>query len=176
MGLIDIYLQQHGKAREDVLKQTELHKQSQLNADHLNVEEYNSKIIGAIASTVNKEVENVRQELQSLEAENASFEVLNESELLRAFQNKEPSILIKGTYAKEVKKAAETSLSEKDKLGFELGSAGVATVFAEGIYRIMNAFSKEDKQKQKIEAQIRKYHAVPKENNEILLYLRQLDY
>ncbi len=61
-------------------------------------------------------------------------------------------------------------------LGFELGSAGMITIFAEAIYQFSNLFSNKDDVEKQIESQMRKYKMKKINENEYLLYLRQIDY
>jgi len=58
----------------------------------------------------------------------------------------------------------------------ELGSAGTITILAEAIYQIVNLFSSKDADHKKIESQIRKYKITRINENDLLLYLCQLDY
>ncbi|QUG42999.1 hypothetical protein KD050_07100 [Psychrobacillus sp. INOP01] len=58
----------------------------------------------------------------------------------------------------------------------ELGSAGTVTILAEAIFQLANLFSNKDAEQKKIESQIRKYKIKKINENELLLYLRQLDY
>ncbi|MCM3766978.1 hypothetical protein [Neobacillus niacini] len=83
--------------------------------------------------------------------------------------------MIKGDYVDDLKKIAETQLSETETLGFELGSAGMITI-AEAIYQLTNLFSNKDDVEKKIESQMRKYKMKKINENEYLLYLRQIDY
>lgn len=104
------------------------------------------------------------------------FEVWNEEDLLEGFQRKEEYILIHGEYNHEVKKLVETKLSDEELLGVELGSSGLAYVFSELVYKVLNAFSDEPKTKKKLEDAIRQYNVKLDEEKRIVLYLRQLDY
>ena len=104
------------------------------------------------------------------------FEVLNEKDLLEAFQRKEDYILIKGEYNQEVKRLVDTKLSDEELLGLELGSSGLIYIFSELVYKLLNAFSDEPKTKRTLEYAIRQYNAKFDEKKRIILYLRQLDY
>lgn len=176
MSLLDIYLQKNGKKRYDVFKETGISQQMLANVNKKNVSSYSVKTIQAIAKTVNKSEGIVLDELLKLEKENAFFEAFNAEDLLLAFKNKESHILIKGEYAAELKKIAGSTLSETETLGSELGSAGLTTVFAEVIYQLTNYFSNKGDVEKQIESQIRKYKLKKINENEYLLYLRQIDY
>ncbi|WML44642.1 hypothetical protein [Neobacillus sp. PS3-40] len=176
MSLLDIYLQKNSKKRYDVFKETGISQQMLSSVNKKNVSSYSVKTIQAIAKTVKKSGGTVLDELLQLENENAYFEVFNSEDLLFAFKNKESSILIKGEYKNQLEELAKSQLSESETLGFELGSAGTLTILAEVIYQLLNLFSSKDEEQRIIESQIRKYKYKKINDNEFLLYLRQLDY
>lgn len=176
MSLLDIYLQKNGKKRYDVFKETGISQQMLANVNKKNVSSYSVRTIQAIAKTVGKTEGTVLDELLNLEKQNVYFEVSNVDDLLLAFKNKESYILIKGEYKKEIDKFTEGQLSETETLGLELGSAGMVTILAEAIFQIASLFSSKDADQKKIESQIRKYKIKRINDNELLLYLRQLDY
>ncbi len=176
MSLLDIYLQKNEKKRYDVYKETGISQQMLSSVNKKNVSSYSVKTIQAIAKTVKKSEGTVLDELLRLENENAYFEVFNAEDLLLAFENKESYIVIKGEYKKEMEELAKSQLSETETLGLELGSAGLVTVFAEVIMQLVDLFINKNDDKRKIESQVRKYKFKKVNKNEILLYLRQLDY
>lgn len=176
MSLLDIYLQKNGKKRYDVFKETGISQQMLSSVNKKSVSSYSVKTIQAIAKTVNKSEGIVLDELLQLEIEKARYEVFNTEDLLLAFDHKEPYIVIKGEYKKEIEELAKTQLSETETLGLELGSSGLIYIVAEGIYQLVNRISKKDADQKKIESQLRKYKIIKLNQNEYLLYLRQLDY
>ncbi|SDN71012.1 hypothetical protein SAMN05518871_10729 [Psychrobacillus sp. OK028] len=176
MGLLDIYLQKNGKKRYDVFKETGTSQQQLASVNNKNVSSYSVKTIQAIAKTLEKSEGTVLEELLQLEQENPYFEAFNIEDLLLAFKNKENYIVIKGEYKKEIDKFAESQLSETATLGLQLGSEGIVTILTEAILQIANLFSDKDAEQKKIESQIRKYKINRINENELLLYLRQLDY
>lgn len=176
MSLLDIYLQKNEKKRYDVFKQTGLSQQMLSSVNKKSVSSYSVTTIQAIAKTVKKNAGTVLDELLALEKENAYFEVFNAEDLLLAFNNKEPYILIKGEYKKEMDELAKSQLSDTETLGLELGSAGLVTVWAKLMIQLGNRFSNKDHDKKRIESQIRKYKFKPLNEKEILLYLRLFDY
>lgn len=173
---MDIYLQKNGKKRYDVFKETGMSQQLLSNVNKKSVSSYSVKTLQAIAKTVGKSEGVVLDELIQLEKEDVYFEVTNVEDMLLAFKNKEPYILIKGEYKKEIDKYAKSQLSETETLGMELGSEGTVTILAEAIFQLINFFSKQDVKQKKIESEIRKYKIKNINEDEILLYLRQLDY
>lgn len=179
MSLLDIYLQKNGKKRYDVFKETGISQQMLSSVNKKSVNHYSVKTIQAIAKTVEKSEGTVLDELIQLEKENAYFEVYNTEDLLLAFRNKEEYILIKGEYKKEMDELAKSQLSDTETLGWEFGavwSGGLVTVLTEVILHLVDLFSSKDDDKKKIESQVRKYKFKKLNENEILLYLRQLDY
>ncbi|WP_040203401.1 helix-turn-helix domain-containing protein [Neobacillus jeddahensis] len=176
MSLLDIYLQKNGKKRYDVFKETGISQQMLASVNNKSVSSYSVRTIQAIAKTLEKSEGTVLDELLRLETENAYFEVYNAEDLLVALKNKEPYIIIKGEYNKEIAELAKSQLSETETLGLELGSAGLVSVLAEVILHLADLFSSKDIDKKKIESQIRKYKFKKVNGNEFLLYLRQLDF
>lgn len=176
MSLLDVYLQKNEKKRYDVFKETGISQQMLSSVNKKNVSSYSVKTIQAIAKTVEKTEGMVLDELLRLEKENAYFEVYNADDLLLAFDNKESYIVIKGDYKKELEGLAKSQLSETETLGLELGSAGTISILAEAIYQLANLFSDKDNEQKKIESQIRRYKFKKINENEFLLYLRQIDY
>jgi len=102
--------------------------------------------------------------------------VNNAEALLCALENKETHIIIQDDFRKEFVENTQLPLTDTEQLGFELGFRGMAGVWSEVFYQIINAFSKESKQQKKIDSKIRKYKLKKTNENEVLLYLRQLDY
>jgi transcriptional regulator with XRE-family HTH domain len=176
MSLLDIYLQKNGKKRYDVFKETGISQQMLSSVNKKNVASYSVKTIQAIAQTVGKSEGTVLDELIQLENDNVYFEAFNAEDLLLAFKNKESRIVIKGEYKKELEKYAKAQLSDTETLGVELGSAGLVSVFAEAMLQLYNVLTIKDDDQRKIENQIRKYKLSKLNENEILLYLRQLEY
>lgn len=108
-------------------------------------------------------------------SKNVHHEVWNEEELLEKMNERKFYILIQGKLNEKVKKLLQTTLSDADLMGAELGSAGTISLFAEVVYQILNKFSGKSKMDRTLESKIRQYN-FKFENGNILLYLRQLDY
>ncbi|WP_342429602.1 hypothetical protein [Neobacillus sp. FSL H8-0543] len=176
MSLLDVYLQKNGKKRYDVFKETGISQQMLSSVNNKSVSSYSVRTIQAIAKTVEKSEGAVLDELLRLEKEKPYLEVFNAEDLLLAFKNKESHILIKGEYKKELESLAKSQLSDTETLGLELGSAGLVTILADAIFRLINSILIKDDDQKKIENQIRKYKFKKLNDNEYLLYLRQLDY
>src|SRR5690625_5043755 len=102
--------------------------------------------------------------------------VNNMEALFIALNNKESHIIIQDGFRKEFVEHTQLPLTDTELLGFEMGFRGMAGIWSEVFYQIINAFSKGSKQQKKIDSKIRKYKLKKMNENEILLYLRQLDY
>ncbi|MFC3016666.1 hypothetical protein ACFOEL_09700 [Virgibacillus litoralis] len=109
--------------------------------------------------------------------ENASyFKANNAEELLVALTNKESHIIIQEDYKKEFEENTQLPLTENEQLGFHLGFRGTAGIWGGIIFQLINRFSMGSKQQKKIDSKIRKYSIKKLNEQEILLYLRQLEY
>ena len=103
------------------------------------------------------------------------YEVSTKAELLQRMKERKHYILITDELDADVRKLLKTTLSDEELMGIELGSAGTTGIVAEGIYQILNAFSKKPKIDRQLESAIRQYR-FKLEKNQILLYHKQLDY
>lgn len=99
----------------------------------------------------------------------------NAEKLLAALEKKESSILIPKSFKDEFLKNTQLPMTETEQLGFELGSRGTANLSASPIFHLVNWLSKDSKQQKRIDSKIRKY-TLKKQGEDLLLYLRQLDY
>ncbi len=109
--------------------------------------------------------------------ENAGyFKANNAEELLFALKNKESHIIIQEDFKKEFEENTQLPLTESEQMGFHLGFRGTAGIWGEIIFQLINRFSRGSKQQKKIDNKIRKYSIKKLSEQEILLYLRQLEY
>lgn len=176
MNYLDLYLQKHQCKRYDVYKKTGVSQQ--LLSTHINksIEKYSNKVIIAIAETIGKTPGDVLNELLLLEKEKPAYEAYHPSDLLVGLKSKYDKIIIQGAYFKEVKKIMDTHLSEKERLGVELGSAGVLTILIYAIESVMDMFSNLEKMEKEIERKLQLYKIVEISDNRLVLGLKQLDY
>lgn len=100
----------------------------------------------------------------------------NSEDLLSALKRKQNYIIVQENYRDEFEKNTELPLTETEEMGFQLGSRGTAGLVGSMFFHMINFFSKGSKVQKKIDSRIRKYHLKKWNENEILLYLRQLDY
>lgn len=176
MNYLDLYLQRNNCKRYDIYKKTGVSQQLLSNHTNKKIKRYSSKILIALANTLNKTPGEVLDELIALELENPAFEVFNPSELLIGLKQKYDTIIIKGAYANEIYKLMRNQLSEKELMGFELGSSGLATVLDYAISAARNLFSNSNKIDNDIEIKLRLYKLKEISNNNLILSLKQLDY
>ncbi|TRM11988.1 hypothetical protein FH966_09985 [Lentibacillus cibarius] len=106
---------------------------------------------------------------------NNHFVAGNAEELLSALENKEPYILIPKYFKGKFLENTQLPLTEKEQMGFELGSRGTANLLSSPLFHLINWLSKDSKQQKRIDSKIRKY-TLKEQGDNLLLYLRQLDY
>ncbi|MBS5938231.1 MAG: helix-turn-helix domain-containing protein [Clostridium sp.] len=176
MNYLDLYLQRNGIKRYDVYKATGVSQQLLSTHTSKSVEKYSNKVVIALAEALNKTPGTVLDELLALQKENPAFEAYNPAELLQGLEFKYDRIIIKGAYCSEVYKIMKGQLSETESMGFELGSAGVATVLAYAINAARDLFSNSDKVSRDIERKIVSYKLESASEENVTIRLKQLDY
>lgn len=176
MNYLDLYLQRNNMKRYDVYKKTGISQQLLSTHTSKKIEKYSNKVIIALAETLEKTPGTVLDELLALQNENPAFEAYNPTELLTALEFKYDKIIIKGAYCKEIYKLMKSQLSETETMGFELGSAGVATVLAYAINAARDLFSNTDKITKEIERKVISYKLERATEEEVTISLKQLDY
>ena len=176
MNYLDLYLQRNGIKRYDVYKATGVSQQLLSTHTSKSVEKYSNKVVIALAEALNKTPGTVLDELLALQKENPAFEAYNPAELLQGLEFKYDRIIITGAYCSEVYKIMKGQLSETESMGFELGSAGVATVLAYAINAARDLFSNSDKVSRDIERKIVSYKLESASEENVTIRLKQLDY
>ncbi|VYU24196.1 helix-turn-helix domain-containing protein [Clostridium tertium] len=176
MNYLDIYLQRNNIKRYDVHKKTGISQQLLATHTSKSVEKYSNKVVMALAEALDKTPGTVLDELLELQKENPAFEAYNPTELLEALEFKYDRIIIKGAYCSEIYKLMKSQLSETESMGFELGSAGVASILAYAINAARDLFSNSDKVSRDIERKIISYKLENASQEEVTIRLKQLDY
>ncbi|MGN7400970.1 helix-turn-helix domain-containing protein [Cytobacillus praedii] len=176
MNYLDLYLQRNHCKRYDVFKKTGVSQQLLSTHTNKSIEKYSSKVIIAIAETLDKTPGDVLNELLLIEKEKPIYEAYNPNDLLVALKAKYDKIIIQGAYYKEVKKIMDTHLSDKERLGVELGSAGVLTILIYAIESVMDLFSNAEKIEKEIEKRLKLYKIIEMSEDRLVLGLKQLDY
>lgn len=182
LGILDIYLHRNGKKRRDILDNKGKKSVSSLltgfdkNIGHLSIDD-----IKAISKVIQKNEGVVVNELLNLEKENPMFEAFNIEDLIYAFEINEPYILIRGNFNKEVSQLLKTQLTETETLGLELGSAGTINILAEGFSKLSKLLNKdhsttEVNKYELAEEKLKQYKSKINSKQEVLLYLKQIDF
>ena len=83
--------------------------------------------------------------------EKPAFEAYTPEDLLIGLKEKYDEIIIKGAYCNEIYKLMKAQLTENERLGFELGSAGTLTILAYAITFVRDLFSNSEKIDNEIE-------------------------
>lgn len=104
------------------------------------------------------------------------FIATNRNELLTALNKKETYIIVTEAFKKEFEETSQVPLSENEKMGVYIGSGGGASILSEAFYRIGKLFNKDPQEQKDIDQKLRKYTFKKTSDNELLLYLSQLDY
>lgn len=176
MNYLDLYLQRNGIKRYDVYKATGVSQQLLSTHTSKSIEKYSNKVVMALAEALNKTPGTVLDELLALQKENPAFEAYNPTELLEGLGFKYDRIIIKGAYCSEIYKLMKGQLSETESMGFELGSAGWATILAYAINAARDLFSNSDKVTKDIERKIISYKLESASEENVTIRLKQLDY
>lgn len=176
MNYLDLYLQRNNCKRYDVYKKTGVSQQLLSTHTNKGVEKYSSKVLIALAETLNKSPGTVLDELIALERENPAFEAFNPTELSIGLKYKYDTIIIRGAYCNEIYKLMKGHLSENESMGFELGSHGIATIFAYAITTAKDLFSNSDKIESEIDRKLISYKLEEISEYKLILRLKQLNY
>lgn len=176
MNYLDLYLQRNNYKRYDVFKKTGISQQLLSTHKNKKIEKYSSKVLIALAQTLEKTPGQVLDELISLEIKNPAFEAFNPQELLIGLKEKYDTIIISGAYYNEIYKLMKSNLTENETLGLELGSHGITTILAYAIIAVRDLFSNSDKIDLDIEKKLKLYKIKELTDNKLVLTLKQLDY
>lgn len=178
MNYLDVYLKRNNCSRADVQSKTGISESLLLKYTKKAAKKYSDEVLIAIANTLNKTSEEVLGEIIALEKENPPYEAFSKDELLTGLSEKWDYIIIKGDLVQQIYTIMKGQLSETETMGFELGSAGTATIMASLINAVIEHFSGEKKEKidKDIEKKLKIYKVKQANNNSILLSLKQLNY
>lgn len=181
MNYLDMYLRKNNCSRDKVSLKTGIDRDLLLKHTKKDSRKYSNEVLIAIGNTLNKQPEDVLNEIIALENENPPFEASTKAELLTGLSEKWDYIIIKGDLVQQINTVMRGQLSETEMMGFELGSGGTATIVASAIDAIRNLFNDvNDEKREKIDKDIEKklkiYKIKEKSNDFILLSLKQLDY
>ena len=175
MNYIDIYLQRNNLEKSDIIEKFNISENLFSNYKNKKIENYSTEVIMTLAIALNKKPGEVLNELLSLEKENPSFEVFNFDDLLLALNEKYDLITIRGDYYNEIYKLMKGHLTEKEKLGLELGGAGTITILAYVIESIVDLFTKFSKKDVEIDKKLRRYKIKELNNDSLTLEFKLND-
>ena len=178
MNYLDLYLQKNNCKRYDVHKKTGVSQQLLSTHTKKNIDKYSTKVIVALADTLDKTPGQVLDELMELQRENPVYEAFTPQELLIGLKAQEDVIIIRGAYCEKIREMMKGQLSETESMGFELGSGGLINILADAINSVREHFSNEhlDKVEKDIEKKLRLYKVKHVSEDSIALSLKQLDY
>ncbi|MUV36493.1 hypothetical protein JNUCC1_00295 [Lentibacillus sp. JNUCC-1] len=176
MDLLEIYLLRNKKRRDHVVAETGISRDLLELADPDRPSYIPAEAVRAIAETVGKTPKMVQLDLKNLEREEGYKIVYDAPDLLSALEEKEPHIIIRGEFKDIFKETYQQPLSDTEQMGMDLGSGGFIRFFGDAFYRIFNLYDEDTKQKKDIESKVRKYTIRPLSEQELLLYLKQLEY
>jgi len=169
MNYIDIYLQRNNLRKFDIIEKFNISENLFSNYKNKKIEKYSTEVIMTLATVLNRKPGEVLNELLLLEKENPAFEVFNSDDLLLALNEKYNLITIKGDYYDEIYKLMKGHLTEKEKLGLELGSNGTITILAYVIESIVDLFTKFPKKDVEIDKKLRRYKIKELNNDSLTL-------
>ncbi|UOQ46674.1 hypothetical protein MUN88_11220 [Gracilibacillus caseinilyticus] len=104
------------------------------------------------------------------------FIACNAEDFLSALTSKEDYIIIQKDFKKEFEENTQLPLTKNEQMGYHFGSRGTGALWEALFHLLINSFSKGSKQQKEIDSKIRKYSLTTFNDEEILLYLRQLEY
>lgn len=129
MNLIDIYLQRHQITRYDVSQRSGISQQTLYSANKKDAKSYSGKVLIALGQATGDTAGEVLDALLTIEREGALLQVFTFAELKEAVDSQSPRFLVVGPFLETVKAYKKSQLSEADRLGFDLGSAGSGGLF-----------------------------------------------
>lgn len=128
MNIMDIYLQRHQLTRYDVSQRSDISQQTLYSANKKEVTTYSSKVLMALGKATGDSPGEVLDTLLMIEKEGALYQVFSLEELQLAVNSKTPKFLVVGPFLETIRDYKKSQLSEEERLGFELGGAGVGGV------------------------------------------------
>lgn len=103
--------------------------------------------------------------------------VSNYKELKEFYEKRVPEFFIKGELFDEFYELSKSSLSEDSRIGYELGSRGIGTIFEYLIMVISRIINGEQSEEDRLKMNIRiVYYIVKKDEETMYLRIKSLDY
>lgn len=146
-GILDIYLKNLGTTRYEVSKKSGISEQALSKANKRDPKSYTVKTVELIASAVEKSAGEVIDGLVEIRDCNILYKATTLRELEQKVADQEDEFLVEGEFAKIVKQAKESQLSETAETWFAVGSRGSGTVLAWFITELLCIFDKKNNPK-----------------------------
>ena len=170
---LEKYFQDNNKHLADVIGQVD-YSPDQLN--QMAVILYPDALIEKLSQALDKEPSLLIYELLLNENQENVVKITSEAELAESIRERIPYIYIPEPIRSEQSRLVNSVLSEKDRLGLELGSKGAISLFADIIYRLQMLFNKESKEFKDLKSKLRHYHLKVQDEKGSLLYEREEAY
>lgn len=170
---LEKYFQENNKRLSDVIGQVDY---SAEQLENMAVILYPDELIEKLSQSLNKEPSLFIYELLLLENQEKIVKISSEEELAESIRKRVPYLYIPDPVRSEQSRLVHSVLSEKDRLGLELGSKGSINLFADMIYRLQMMFSKESKEFKDLKSKLRNYHLKVQDENGSILYEREQTY
>ncbi len=175
-NILDIFLKQNGMTRYDLSKKVGISEQTLSKASKRDPETYSGKTLMAISRGTDYSPGEVLDQLLTIRDSDLLYIASNLKEIRQKVKEQEDEFIIQGEFNSILKDIKKSSLSEKEQLGFNLGSAGVGTSMVWIINRVLNSFGS-NKEEENLKSDISMLYQIELLNsNEAKLRLKQLDY
>lgn len=143
---------------------------------HLKVIEYPEELIWFVSQAVGKSESIVWYELLKLENNQNIIRINDSKEFVEAVDAQKAFIYIPEPIRQEQQSLINSVLTEKDRLGFELGSRGTGNLLAEIFYQIGRSLGKESSEFKRIKSKLRHYYVKVHDKEGSLLYEKEQTY
>lgn len=171
--LLKNYLTEHGKQLGDIIGQVDY---SPAHLEQIAVILYPEDVLETIGRAIDQSPSQVLFELLALENEQQIIKVAATEELAAAIKNQQPYIYITEAARNENKRLVNSVLSEKDRLGLELGSGGGVNLLGEVFYQLQALFSDESEEFKELKSKLRHYYVKVQDEKGSLLYEKEATY
>lgn len=167
------YLKEHQLKQSEILRQVD-YSENQLAS--LKVVQYPEKLVQLISQATAKSESMIWYELLEFENSEQITKVGHSDDLVDAIEAQHPYIFIPESIRQEQQRLVNSVLTEKDRLGFELGSQGTGNILAEIIYQIGQVFSKDSAEFKRLKGKLRHYYVKVHDESGSLLYEKEQNY
>lgn len=175
-NVLDIFLKQNDMTRYDLSKQVGISEQTLSKASKRDPETYSVKTLVAISSGTGYSPGEVLDKLLAIRDSDIVYVASTLKEIRQKVNEKEDVFIIRGEFSSLMKEIKQSSLSEAEELGFQLGMGGAGSYLVWIINRIINSFGS-NKEEENLKDDIMTLYTIELLNSsEAKLRLKQLDY